>query len=324
MNRSTRLARARVLVVSAALVAALGVVGAPPAAATLTITANVSGDQVVPGPGDDDAVGVASPFMRLDPEDPGAGGRACVFYETTGMDPATAAQIGSGDPGEAGTIVLTIPVDDFGDGGSGCLDGVDPALVQSFNDDPAAFFVQLVTDAFPDGAVRGPITVGAVIAVSVHKFVCPGSIRSAADLLAAPAGTCTPAARTGDFGSPPPGHTWDPKPTEFDIQVALLTAAGTLTLADADLDGGGTCGPKTCTPGRWYTWQELAPGPMTMTELTFPKGYRFGWATVGPQADGEPVPSATVDVAHHSISFDMTEFGATNGISISIYDFRGH
>jgi hypothetical protein len=323
MIASPRFARVRVVLASAALVGSLVVVGAPPAAATLTISANVSGDQVVPGPGDDDAVGVAQPFMRVDPEDPG-NGRACVSYESTNMDPATVAQIGSGGPGEAGTIVLTIPVEDFGDGGSGCLDGVDPAIVQSFSDDPTAFFIQLVTDAFPDGAVRGQVSVGAVIAVSVHKLVCPGSIRTPADVLAAPAGTCTPAARTGDFGSPLPGHTWDPKPTEFDMQVSLQTQDGTLTLADADLDGGGTCGPKTCTPGRWYTWQELAPGPMTMTELTFPKGYKFGWATVGPQVDGETVPGATVDVAHHAISFDMTAYGATNGISITIYDFRGH
>jgi hypothetical protein len=108
------------------------------------------------------------------------------------------------------------------------------------------------------------------------------------------------------------------------MQVRLDTESGALTLNDADIDGGGTCGGKTCTPGRWYTWQNLTPGPMTMTELTFPKGYKFGWATVGPQAEGDPVPTGTVSVGQHSISFDMTDFGFTDGVSISIYDFRGH
>jgi hypothetical protein len=320
---SVRLARVRVVIASSALVAALGFAGAPQAAATLTITADVSGAQVVPGPGDEDAAGTASPFMTVDAEDP-LNGRACVFYDISDMDPGTVASIGQGGAGEAGTIVLTVPVEDNFGIGNGCIDGVDPAIVAAFNADPTGYFVQISNDAFPDGAVRGQVTVGAVIAVSVHKLVCPGAIRTPAQLLAAPAGTCTPAARTGDFGSPPAGFTWSPKPTEFDMRVSLQTSSGMLSLADADLDGGGTCGDRTCTPGRWYTWQELAPGPMTMTELTFPKGYKFGWATVLPAADGDPVPSATVDVANGSISFDMTGFGASNGIAVFIYDFRGH
>ena len=325
MNRNSRSARLRVLAASGGLVGSLWLVGAAPATSTLRITADVSGAQVVPGPGDDDAVGSASPLFRVDSEDP-SNGRACVFYQVVGMDPGIQAEIGQGAPGEAGTIVATIPVEeDLGEGG-GCIDGVDPALVDAFNADPTGYFVQIDTDAFPAGAVRGQVTVSAAIAVSVHKFVCPGSIRTPQDLLAAPAGTCTVAARTGDIGSPPPGFTWDPKPTEFNMQVRLDTAGGSLTLDDADIDGGGTCNTltHTCEPGRWYTWQELAPGPMTMTELTFPKGYKFGWATVGPVGEGDPVPTGSVNVGEHSISFDMTDFGATEGISISIYDFRGH
>ncbi len=323
---SVRMSRLRVVGVSAVLVAGLGVGAVSPATATLRISAVVSGDQVVPGPGDDDAVGTASPVFQLDSDDPN-NGHGCVFYDIVNMDPGTVADVGTGAAGEAGTIVVSIPIEDSEGSGFGCVDGLDPAIVQAFNADPSAYFVQIDNDAFPGGAVRGQVTVGAVTRVSVKEFVCPGNIRTPADLLAAPAGTCTVAARTGDIGDPPPGFTWSPKPTEFDMRVTLQTSAATLTLDQADLDGGGTCGfPKmTCSPGRFYTWQELTTlGPMTVTAVTLPKGYKFGWATVGPIGTGDPAPAGTVDVAHRSVSFDMTNFGATDGVSIAIYDFRGH
>jgi len=260
----------------------------------------------------------------VDPEDP-TNGRACVFYDVSGMEPGTFGMIGRGAPGDAGTIVATIPVNEDLGQGSGCVDGVDPAVVQAFNDDPTAYFVQIANDPFPDGAVRGQVTVGAVISISVREFVCPGGIRTPADVLAAPQGTCTVAARTGDIGNPPAGFTWDPKPTLFDMRVNLATGGSILTLDDAEAEGGGTCGGKTCSILSFpYVWRDLTPAPMTVAALTAPKGYKFGWATTGPISEGDPAQTGTVDIAHHSISFDATAFGAADGVLITIYNFRGH
>src|SRR4029078_6048339 len=131
--------RLRALGASIAIVASLGLVAAAPASATVRITADVSGAQVVPGPADDDAIGAASPFLRVDSEDP-TNGRACVSDEISDMDPGVQAEIGVGAPGEAGSIVATIPVEeDLGQGG-GCVDGVDPAVVEAFNAYPTAYF----------------------------------------------------------------------------------------------------------------------------------------------------------------------------------------
>jgi len=323
MNRSARFARLRVVLSSVLLVGTVGLIGASPASATRFWSALMSGDQVVPGPGDPDAAGSVDVGLGDDPDVPD-GGFICVSWNTPDVDPATAAEIGTGAPGSVGSTYLALTPPDDGGTSSECIDGLDPSVVEAIIDNPGAFFIQVSNDAFPDGAIRGQIRVTEIVRVNVAKFVCPGSIRTPADLLAAPDGTCTVAARTGDIGNPPPGFTWSPKPTEFDMQVRLDTATGALTLNDADLDGGGTCGGKTCSPGRSYTWENLAPGPMTVTELTFPKGYKFGWATIQAQTEGETAPPATVDVAHHSITFDMTNFGASDGISIRIYDFRGH
>jgi len=256
--------------------------------------------------------------------DPDEGGRICTFWNITDLDPATAAEIRTGAPGTVGSTYLAVtPPDEDGTGGD-CVRNLDPSVVQAILDDPSGFFVQVSNDAFPDGAIRGQIQVAERIRVSVREFVCPGSIRTAADVLAAPFGTCTVAARTGDIGDPPAGFTWSPKPTQFDMRVSLTTVDGTLTLDDAEADGGGTCSGKTCSILSWpYVWQDLTPGPMTVTALTAPKGYKFGWATIGPTVDGESAPSGTVNVAQHSISFDMTAFGSNDGALISIYDFRG-
>jgi hypothetical protein len=325
MNRSTRFARLRVVIASSLLVGAVSTAVVSPARAVTLYTAALSADQVVPGPGDADAIGgISSISLRIDPDEP-PGGRVCVGWEITGMAPATSAEIGIGAPGEAGAIHVAVPPPDEEGNGFDCARDLEPAIVQAILDDPAGFFVQVRNDEFPDGALRGQIQVSQVIRVSVAEFVCPGSVRTAADVLAAPQGTCTVAARTGDIGNPPAGFTWNPKPTLFDMQVNVTTGGGVLTLNDAFADGGGTCSGKTCSIFSWpYVWQDLTPGPMTVTAVNAPKGYKFGWATIGSTTEGQTAPAGTVNVAQHSISFDTTAFGANDGVFIAIYHFRGH
>jgi hypothetical protein len=316
---SLTLRRLRVLAAAGLLAASLGTITALPAGATTVWFAFLSGDQEVPGPGDPDADG----FARLT-LDPGAGpntGQVCVRWDVLGIDAATAAEIGTGAEGVAGTTLLALPTPDADGLGDDCVTDLDSAVVQSIIDDPAGFFVNVQNAAFPDGAVRGQLEPIDVTRVTLGKFVCPPEIQTPADLAAAAIGTCTIAGLTGTIGDPPAGHTWDPEPLEFDMQVQLEDDGGLLTMDDAELDGGSTCGATTCAPGRTYTWSDVFVGPTTVTELTFPTGYRFGWATLGPVSDGGTVPDATVDTDAGSISFDTTGLGGEDGFSVALYDF---
>lgn len=322
MQRNRVLRRLRVIAASGLLVGTLGAAAAPAASAQVVWSAVLSGASEVPGPGDDDAAGTASLFFDAGSGDP-ASGVICVSWEILDLDPATAAEIGAGAEGVAGSAVVALPVPDPEGFGGDCVTDLDPALVQSIIDNPSGFHVNVRNDAFPDGAMRGQIESFAFIRINVAKAVCPAKIKTPADLLAAPAGTCTVAARIGDIGDPPPGLVWRPAPTEFDMQVTLTHSGGTLTLDEAEADGGGTCGPRSCTPGRSYTWPEVSLGQTTITELTFPKGYRFGWATIQSTTEGGVAPAATVDVAHASISFDTSAFASSDGLSIVLYDFKG-
>jgi CHRD domain-containing protein len=322
MRRNRVLRRLRVITASALLVGTLGAASAPAASAQVEWSARLSGAAEVPGPGDDDAVGTASLFFDAGSGEPGSG-VICVSWEIVDLDPATAAEIGVGAEGVGGSAVVALPAPDAEGTGGDCVADLDPAVVQAIIDDPSGFYVNVRNDAYPDGAVRGQIDTSVFIRISVAKAVCPARIKTPADLLAAPAGTCTVAARTGDIGDPPPGHIWRPAPTEFDMQVTLTHQGGTLTLDDAETEGGGTCGPRFCSAGRSYSWPVVSLGQTTITELTFPRGYRFGWATIQSTTEGGSAPAATVDVANASITFDTSAFASSDGLSIVLYDFRG-
>jgi hypothetical protein len=323
MQRNRALRRLRMIAASGLLVGALGVVGAPAASAQVEWSASLAGANEVPGPGDEDAIGVASLFFDAGSGEPGSG-VICVSWEISGLDPATAAEIGVGSEGVAGSAVVALPVPDESGSGGDCIADLDPAVVRAIVDDPSGHYVNVRNETFPDGAIRGQIDTRVFIRINLAKAVCPARIKTPADLLAAPAGTCTVAARTGDIGDPPAGHIWRPAPTEFDMEVSLTHPGGTLTLDDAEADGGSVCGPRYCSPGRSYTWPVVSLGQTTVMELTFPRGYRFGWATIQSTTEGGAAPAATVDVANASISFDTSAFASSEGLTIVLYDFRGH
>jgi len=248
-----RLALRRVPVVTGAAVLALASLAtavAPVRAYTVWFV-TLTGDQEVPAPGDADGDGLARVSMDAGDGDPGSG-QFCVRWDVLDIEAATSAEVGQGEAGDAGTVLFEIPAPDADGVGEDCASGLDPAQIQSIIDDPEGFFLNVRNDAFPNGAVRGQIEAFDVTQVEVSKQVCPADIQTPADLEAAGFSTCLPAARDGDIGSPPAGHVFDPKPLEFDMQVELVDPGGTLTLDDADIEGGGSCGPTTCTMFRSY------------------------------------------------------------------------
>jgi len=320
VTRSSVARRARAVLATSLLTTTVWLVAAPaPAAAATVWYAFMTGDQEVPGPGDDDADGVAR--LTVDPPS----GEVCVRWDILNIDPATAAHIHSGAEGVAGAIVVTLPTPDADGLGDECVNGILEATLQAIVDDPASFYVNVHNAAFPDGAARGQLEPIEVIinGITVAKAVCPAEIQTSAELLAAPAGTCTPAARTGDVDPPPPGTVYDPPVLLFDMEIELEDPGGTLTIDDAELDGGFSCDLDSCSGSRTYRWGDAFVGPSNVFEATFPEGYQFGWATIQSALQGGDTPAATVDTESGRIFFDTTGFGDSDGFLVTLYDFIG-
>lgn len=86
-------------------------------------------------------------------------GTLCFAALVTGIDPPVAAHIHNALAGQNGPIVVTLTAPDSGDPGaaSGCLTDLDPALLKAIRGGPGAFYVNIHTEEFPDGALRGQL-----------------------------------------------------------------------------------------------------------------------------------------------------------------------
>lgn len=116
------------------------------------LTTTLTGDQEVPGPGDPDGTGTAIITLNS--------GQGEVCFEISVSDitlPATAAHIHQAPAGEAGDIVVTLTPPDESGTSSGCVTGVDRALVKDIRKNPAGYYVNVHTSDFPSGAIRGQL-----------------------------------------------------------------------------------------------------------------------------------------------------------------------
>jgi hypothetical protein len=142
--------RGRVLAIGLVTVASL--VSLPGAhAAESTVKGDMTGSEEVPGPGDPDAKGTA--VVTLDD----AKNTACYVFTYEGLDKVTAAHIHVGAKGVAGPPAIDFKADRNGD--KGCVP-VDPTTLKSVRDNPSGYYVNLHTDKYPAGAIRGQLTKG--------------------------------------------------------------------------------------------------------------------------------------------------------------------
>ena len=117
----------------------------PPAqAATTNEKAEMTGAEEVPGPGDPDGKGTATVVVD------DAANTVCFELAYTGLGKVTAAHIHTGAKGVAGPPAVTLK------GDKGCVN-VDPTTVKALRDDPGSHYVNIHTDEFPKGAVRGQL-----------------------------------------------------------------------------------------------------------------------------------------------------------------------
>jgi hypothetical protein len=114
-----------------------------------TFVAALTPDANVP-PGPAGAVGDATIEIQAD------AGRVCqtINYANTGA-PLTLAHIHEGDPGVNGPVVVDLQV--LPSGQETCVSG-DPAVLNRIVENPAGFYVNLHTDAFPNGVLRGALS----------------------------------------------------------------------------------------------------------------------------------------------------------------------
>lgn len=121
-----------------------------PRAGGVAVSTQLRADTVVPGPGYDDAFG----FARLVVNE--SIGQVCVRVSYARMTPAYALHIHEGPRGVAGPKVVDLPVPGPGGLGDGCVI-IDAALAARIAADPSSFYVDIHTEGYVGGALRGQL-----------------------------------------------------------------------------------------------------------------------------------------------------------------------
>ena len=218
-------------------------IGVAPAAAITENVAYLDGEQVVPGPGDPEGFA----FVRLQIE-PGEG-FICATWGLVTVTPI-AAQIRTGDEGEDGPSLVDLPLGDGGCNDPGELDG---AMLQSILDDLEGHYVEVQTEDFPEGAIRGQLATEEVTALYVVHYACREDIQSVAQFDAAGGlDACQVAIDESDL-PPAPGLPYIPEPILFNVKLALTDVAGN-TYTELQHEGDGQCGATSCEPPGYVYW----------------------------------------------------------------------
>jgi len=115
-----------------------------------SMTTTLSGSAEVPGPGSADGAGQA--MVTIDP----AQNTVCYELNVTLAPPAAAAHIHRGAADASGPVVVPFDAPSSGSS-SGCVQGVDAALIADILQTPSGFYVNIHNPDFPAGAIRGQL-----------------------------------------------------------------------------------------------------------------------------------------------------------------------
>ena len=111
----------------------------------------LSSSEEVPGPGEAGASGADFLDVMAD------GTTICSFMLYNGAGTPMAAHVHKAAAGKSGPIVITLPPFTDGQASDGCIGGLDPALLADISAHPENYYVNIHTDAFPNGAERGQL-----------------------------------------------------------------------------------------------------------------------------------------------------------------------
>jgi hypothetical protein len=311
MSWSKRRARA---VFASFLVASSAVpIVAAPASAEVGYFPHLTGDQEVPGPGDPDAVGVAKITIVLEDH------FLCVEWDLANLDQATSAHIHAGEAGGLGPIVVTLPTPDADGLGGGCVFGVSHELITQITSAPHAYYVDVHTSSFENGAIRGQL--GEAIpffSLSVTVFACPEGTQVTAGLDFPEDEGCAIVLRPDEVPPLQDGHSWAVEPIAIDLDLEVDDGAHVLTIADADVFADAPCGPALCHLSGSHKWEDVFAGDTVITQLAVPDGYELISAIVydGPSHE-------LVEANNSSVVVDSTltaRQGHVSHLNIVLYD----
>lgn len=119
----------------------------------LCLVGEFRGDAEVPGPGDEDGLGLA--FVTFD----SMTGEVCYEIAVANIElPAQAMHIHTGEAGISGGVVIPFPTAPDADGyARGCTTAEDMTVVEGLATNPEGYYVNVHTSDFPDGAVRAQL-----------------------------------------------------------------------------------------------------------------------------------------------------------------------
>lgn len=84
--------------------------------------------------------------------------QVCYEISLEGVENVTAAHIHSGAQGEAGPVLVNLEYPEGEDDGADeCVDGVSESDLEEISEDPANFYLNVHSERYPDGAVRGQL-----------------------------------------------------------------------------------------------------------------------------------------------------------------------
>lgn len=114
---------------------------------------NEVSDQGDANVGDADGRGSATVIVNPD------SGTLCFTTLVTGIDTPVAAHIHQAPAGQNGPIVVLLSAPATGnlDASSGCGTDLEPTLLEAIRRGPQDFYVNVHTEEFPDGALRGQL-----------------------------------------------------------------------------------------------------------------------------------------------------------------------
>lgn len=154
MHRLRKLSAIVAMAATLSLVMGIGVV----AAAHTTLTVSLSGSEEVPQPGDPNGKGSGTVSLYPSTNNP-TGNNVCYELKLQAIGTPAAAHIHEAPDGVAGPVVVDLEIADADRKGnrlSNCVT-VDQEIVNEILAGPGGYYVNVHTEAFPGGAIRGQL-----------------------------------------------------------------------------------------------------------------------------------------------------------------------
>ena len=116
------------------------------------LKATLTGAAEVPGPGDPDGAGTAAVNIDVTKRE------VCYEVTTQKIDRPTGAHIHEGESGKSGDVVVPLTTPTGGDTTTKGCANVDASLIGRMTSAPGNFYVNVHSQAHPQGAIRGQLS----------------------------------------------------------------------------------------------------------------------------------------------------------------------